>query len=162
MVQNIIGENPEFNGTTTIHGDAVIDGNIVVAGKSIIASSSRTALQLSYQSIESAVYAGTSTFLAGDIFGGNVVIKSGVGDVFTLCSADDIEAVLSSAFGTAIAINETFWVTFINIDVHNDCTITSSSDFVTVNGDFILPSKGHLNIKFKKYSDTPLGYLLIA
>lgn len=136
-------------------------GTETIAGNKIFTSATEIALQPSFQTVESSVYAGTSTFLADDVFGGNIIIKSGFGDIYTLCSADDIETVLTSAFGSARTANETFWITISNIDVTNSCTIASSSDFNILNGDFILTPKTTINLKFKKVSVSPLGYALI-
>lgn len=156
---NTLGRNPRLVGNSTITGDLFIDGNMTSHVN--MSTSTQIALQPSFQTIESGNYTTTSNIAAGDVFGGNLIFNPGIAQTFTLPSAANMETILSSAFGGARGINETFWVTFLNKSA-NPCTIAGSSNFTIINGTFILIATSSFNFKFKKVSISPLGYALIT
>ncbi|HKC68458.1 MAG TPA: hypothetical protein VKG26_09520, partial [Bacteroidia bacterium] len=153
---NLGGTVPTLGSTNTFTANNTFSGHVVNS------LSTQIALQPSTQTTTN-IYSSSGQIPANDIFGGISIFNvAAPGLTFSLDSAANMEAVLTSAFGSGRAINETFWYTLSNVSAGGiSVNLVGSSDFTILNGTITIPSGTTINARFKKVSSSPLGYLLV-
>lgn len=107
--------------------------------------------QPAFQTLTSSTYTSTGVLAAADIFGGNIDLNPSSGQTFTLPTGAAMEAVITAAFGIAVPIGMTFWVTLANRSANTYIVAgEGGATFTVVNATISQAAHSCLSFKFRK------------